>query len=70
VRAEYLAKNLASFIFSEIHDSGLIDAKASELEDLVVIGETEISRKRFEWISVPLRCKWSMGENWGEMQEV
>ena len=56
---------------AQIHDSGVIDAKENEIED-VVEGATKLLKRVPGWIlyDVPLEVEWQIGRNWAEMEEV
>ncbi len=68
---EMRRRNLQSVIVNEIHDSILVDTVDEEVEEVVDVLSTCLTKNRYDWMDgVQMKISISVGRDWYEMEEV
>jgi len=66
---ELIEKRFKSQTILQVHDSIVFDVVDREIEDLILIAEKHLKKKRFRWQFVGMEVEWKIGKNWLDMEE-
>ncbi len=68
---EMRRRTYLSHMVAEAHDSVLLDLKDTEIEDVIALA-TDTLKTSPSWLpnEVPLEVEWSIGADWGSMEEL